>query len=197
VPSVACADDSSPQAGTCCPLLYGSRAWRRCRQDRDLPVFAVSLWYWLCSGPATPRAPGARVAATSAAASPRALDGLSARLTKPAQCGESSPHRDDHRAGTVKARTAHSQVDSVRGTPYFSTQSNAQTLTWSRPRAAAISGRIGDIPRGAAFAKPHATPPRNRGREGALRMAVRMMVDVIVAAGRYLSYLIRRGMTML
>jgi hypothetical protein len=27
--------------------------------------------------------------------------------------------------------------------------------------------------------------------------AVRMMVDVIVAAGRYLSYLIRRGMTML
>lgn len=55
------------------------------------------------------------MAATSSTASPSALDGLSARLATPAQCDESLPHRDDHRAGTVEARNAHLQVDSVRG----------------------------------------------------------------------------------
>jgi hypothetical protein len=90
---------------------------------------------------------------------PRALDGLSARLTKPA----------------FLLRATRRPYRGVGPAPQ---------------RLAAESAIFREGPRSR---NPTQLPSEYRGREG----AVRMMVDVIVAAGRYLSYLIRRGMTML
>ena len=78
------------------------------------------------------------------------------------------------------------------GAPYLSTQSNAQTLPGSRHRAAAILAaepalfRDGRLPR-------NSTQDASGGNVAEERELVCMKVDVIVAAGRYLRYLMRRG----
>jgi hypothetical protein len=71
------------------------------------------------------------------------------------------------------------------GAPYLSTQSNVQTLPYSRQRPNRRYSGMATLPEAHARRSPSAY----RGE----RELARMNVDVIVAAGKYLRYLKRRG----